>query len=619
MCGIVGYRIFQDDPRYKEGLLKAANALIHRGPDNQEVWKANGVGLAHTRLSILDLSSAGNQPMISHNGRYVISFNGQVYNYLEIAERLNIKINKASDTKVILEAITKLGVEKAIPLFNGMFAIAIWDNDSHKLHLIRDSIGIKPIYWALTSEGILFGSELKALLSFESFKNDISQSGLSCYLQHKAIYAPFTIYKDCYKLLPGHILTFDHTGPSIQAYKPKTQDYSHIQTFSNASTQLETLLKDSIQRHTRSDVPFSAFLSGGIDSSLIVSLLAKTSHFKTFSIGYTEKNYDETNYAQKVAQILGVENETIILSPQDVFKTIDNIHNIYDEPFGDASCVPTYLLSHVVARSTKVTFSGDGADELFAGYPRYFNAINQWKRIGWIPYSVRNKLIKKIIPESFNPFFLLANFFLKDPRQSLKYFKKTCDYRDIIDIFLEDNYIGVPDSIYPRKSVLEEDRQVNSTAYTTPLKRLLTYDQQYRLPDEMLTKVDRASMSNSLEVRVPFLDNEIVAFSRTLPDSLVGNKGSEKMLLKHILKNYLPSEVVDREKMGFHVPLKLWLKDYFQEWAQDLLFNSPQFFSLCYEEEVRRLWLSYCEGNSQLFYPIWLIIMHNQWMRKFKI
>lgn len=620
MCGIVGYHVFQNNLQYKEDILKATSVLRHRGPDCQNVWQNEDVGLGHTRLAILDLSEAGNQPMTSYDGRYVISFNGQVYNYLELADDLNLDIDTSSDTRVILEAIAKLGVEKAVLLFNGMFALAIWDNKLKKLYLVRDSIGIKPLYWALTSDGYIFGSELKSILSFKRFNKNISEKGLNSYLQNKAIYAPHTIYNNCYKLFPGHILTVCQREHTIKAFTPKVADYSSLESIPEATNQLDVLLKESLKRHARSDVPFSAFLSGGVDSSLIVSMLSQSHKINTYSVGYEEKDYDETTYAQNVAKVLGVKHEVSVLSPSDVFESLESISELYDEPFGDASCIPTYLLSRAVSKKTKIAFSGDGADELFAGYPRYFNAINNWKKIGNIPYIIRKKILKNLIPDFPNStIHYLASFFTENPEESLKYLKKTCDYKSISDLFYMDNYLGVPNSIYRKGESIEPVVGGLKTKSASSLKSLLLLDQQYRLPEEMLTKVDRASMANSLEIRVPFLDNEIVAFSRTIPDHLLGQSGSEKILLKQLLKKYIPREFVERKKVGFHVPLKLWLKDHYQEWAKDLLFDSQKSNKIFNEEQLKNLWNSYYKGDSQLFYPIWLVIMHNQWMRKFNI
>ena len=619
MCGIVGYFSFKNHQKHQDDLKEAVQSLSHRGPDNSSLWVENDVGFGHTRLSIIDLSAEANQPMVSYSGRYVISFNGQIYNFPEVAKLLKQEIYSCSDTRVLVEIIEEFGIEKAVPLLNGMFAFALWDTQEKELHLVRDSIGIKPLYWASTEDGYLFGSEIKSLKTFSSFENTICTNGLKSYFANKAIYAPYSIYKNCYKLLPGHIMTIDKNGQTMKEFFPKVSDYSHIKTLEDADECFENLLRGSIQRHSRSDVPFSAFLSGGIDSGLIVSILSETQSFKTYSIGYEEKEFDESKKAKKIASALGLDHETLILSPENVFSSLDKIPEIYDEPFADSSCLPTYLLSKEVSKNTKVVFSGDGADELFAGYPRYFNAVNQWAKIRLIPYSVRNSILKNIIPNDSNYINFFAQFFLKNPKQSLPYIKKVCGHKTIWELFCADNSLMLPVAAFSN----EIDWKNYATQYfsysisgESPLKTLLRQDQKFRLPDEMLTKVDRASMANSLEVRVPFLDNEVVAFSRSLQDSLLGENGTQKILLRRLLSKYLDKDLFCGAKMGFHIPMKIWLKTHYSQWAEDLLFGNLSKTSFFNQDELKKIWALYCEGNTELFYPLWSIIMYNQCARK---
>ncbi len=619
MCGVTGYFVSKNYSKYSNDLKKAVIRLSHRGPDHQSSWESNGVGLGHARLSILDLSPAANQPMTSYNGRYVISFNGQVYNYIEIRKRLKETVDPYSDTRVILEAISELGIERAVPLFNGMFAFALWDVYEGEMHLVRDHIGIKPLYWASTKDGYVFGSEIKSLKEFSEFNTTLCGDGLQSFFKNKAIYAPHSIYENCYKLLPGHILTIGKNGLKTKSFTPEVQSYSHIKTLPEASACFENLMKESIRRHTRSDVPFSAFLSGGVDSSLIVSILAQNYNIKTYSIGYEEKGFDESKKAKKIADALGLEHDTFILSPPSILSALDKIPEIYDEPFADSSCLPTYLISQEVSQHTKISFSGDGADELFAGYPRYFNAVDQWKKMRFIPYFIRRKVLKNIIPNNPEVVSFFTKFFLKDPKKSLPYIKEMCGHKTVLDLFCAINSLSLPLSAFSKKNawINYSTPPEEGPFLTSPLKYLLRYDQQFRLPDEMLTKVDRASMANSLEVRVPFLDNEIVAFSRSLPDSFLGTRDTQKILVRGFLSKYLPSDLFEGPKTGFHIPMKIWLRTYYKEWAEDLLFGKITREDLFNVRELRKMWNLYCDGDTQLFYPLWSAIMYKQWFQKF--
>ncbi len=622
MCGIVGFKVSGEQERYEAEIVSATDLLAHRGPDNRSLWMQNGVGLGHTRLSILNLSSDGNQPMISYNGRYVICFNGQVYNYIEIASQLSNKIDASSDTRVILEAIAEFGVEHAVRLFNGMFAFAVWDLHEQKLCLVRDAIGIKPLYWSTTAEGYIFASEIKSLRAFKGFNIEVNPQALQEYFTHMYIPAPLSIYNNCFKLLPGHIMTIGVNGYTVHKFTARANNYEGIKDLNEAEIILNDLLDKSIMQHSRSDVPFSAFLSGGVDSSLIVSLLSKSNTIQTYSVGYAESAFDESSRARKIAEYLGVQNTSIILNPSDVKSSIDNIADMYDEPFADASCLPTYAISQEVAKHTKIAFSGDGADELFAGYPRYFNALAQWNRIAFMPYWIRKVLAKHVIPNNSTIFNNLSRIILRDPQSSIPYIKKAFQHRNLWSLFCADNYLGLPRSAFSLDFTMynseNNDGELSVTANS--LRSLLSQDQSTRLPDGMLTKVDRASMRSSLEVRVPFLDNEVVAFSRALPDNFLGQNNVQKLLLKRILSKHLPEELFAMPKTGFHIPMKLWLRTHYKEWAEERLFSA----GLCSQNifdfiQIRRLWNEYCSGNDSLFYPLWSAIMYSQWQQKFKV
>jgi len=618
MCGIAGFFVHKNITEHQENLKSAIQVLYHRGPDNQGIWTEGEVGLGHVRLSILDLTAHGNQPMTSLNGRYVISYGGEVYNYIEIQNELTGNIDSSSDTKVILEAISQWGVEKAVSSFNGMFAFALWDKHEKSLYLIRDSMGIKPLYWARVNGGILFASELKALKKFSSFKTSLNPDALIDYFSQQYIHAPNAIYQECYKLPPGTILKIDRNGAISESKISSSLNRAfEIKSPAEASEALEKILERAIQRHARSDVPIAAFLSGGVDSSLIVALLSKITTVNTYSIGYAETDFDESVRANKIAKHFGVKHETIVLKPSDVKICLDQIPWIYDEPFGDASCIPTYLLSQTVSRNEKVAFSGDGADELFGGYFRYHSAANTWNKINFIPQSLR-PWISKCLPS--NPSRVLQVFskpFLQSPEKSLPYLKRILSCETILNFFSEENYLGLPVESFLKSNFLDEFGMGQKKFHLDKLsgfQNLLHYDQQFRLPDGMLTKVDRASMANALEVRVPFLDNELVAFARGIPSYFLSSAENPKSILKKILLKYLTREMVDVPKVGFHVPMKHWLRTHYRQWGENILFSfSQNEEDILNIPKIQGLWKRYCEGNNNVFYPIWSALMYFQW------
>ena len=617
MCGIVGFCVSNGASQFSDDLKHAITVLTHRGPDDQEVWLGDGLGLGHTRLSILDLSPNGSQPMTSKNGRYVIAYNGEIYNYIEIGKQLPDSFDKNSDTRVILEAIAHWGLETAVQKFNGMFAFALWDKEDKVLYLVRDSMGIKPLYWAKVKNGIIFGSELKVLQAFSSMSVELDDLSLYQYFSHQYIPSPGTIYKNCFKLSPGSILKMNREGIIAQtAFSPLTDDYSTIRKTEEAIDVFENLLQSSVKRHSRSDVPIAAFLSGGIDSSLLVSIMSKNQSLNTYSIGYTEQDFDESERAKKISQFLGVTHETLLLQPNDIKSCLEKIPHIYDEPFGDASCIPTYMLSSHVAKHVKVAFSGDGADELFGGYPRYFSAEKMWDKLGWLPSIARNR-VSTVLEKNIDLMKYVTHPFLKNSEESVPYIQSALSHKNIYSFFHFNNYLGLPKKAFLKDAVFQEAKKFfdkMELSLKGGLKDLFLYDQKYRLPDGMLTKVDRASMASSLEVRVPFLDNEIIAFARQVPTKIMSNCEHTKPILRKLLATYLPEKLFKMPKTGFHVPLKYWLRSHYRLWVEDVLSSvSTQNEHILDMPEVRKIWKQYCDGDNAVFHQMWSAISYLQW------
>ena len=625
MCGFTG--ILRFGAGLKEHDLSALSSmtgsLVHRGPDAQGVWHEGPAALGHRRLSILDLTDAASQPMESANGRYVMAYNGEVYNFEEIREALareGVSFQSRSDTEVMLEAFALWGIEKSLSLFNGMFAFALWDKEKKRLILCRDQVGIKPLFWARIPGGIVFGSELKALKRHPEFRREVDREALGDYFARTYISAPRTIYKECFRLLPGHIAIFSQDGGMMQSAYATGNDLScdlggiSGREFPDA---FERELGRAVSRHMRADVPVAAFLSGGNDSALIAALLSRAGNFKTYSVGYAEKKYDESGRAEEIARHLSLSHETIFLVPKDAESVIDKLSGFYDEPFADASALPTFMLSRYVSSYAKVALSGDGADELFAGYPRYIHAAGEWKRLGLVPSALR-PLLSSLIPEDPPGWMArLASPVLRNPEQSIPYIRQMLGEKSILTGFFRQNYIGVPLVALKDQSLIDVAyRDIESYKDGSGLLRtLLNYDQSIRLPDGMLTKVDRASMAASLEVRVPFLDRDIIAFSRKLNEDAIASPSAQpKKIIKDVLRRYLPEEIVNAPKVGFHIPMKLWLRTHFREWAQDLLEaeDDPNLDM----SSVQRLWAEYAGGGrDDLFYGLWSILMYRQWMR----
>ncbi|HEY0901290.1 MAG TPA: asparagine synthase (glutamine-hydrolyzing) [Micavibrio sp.] len=623
MCGFTG--IFKPSGALgsqDQAILQVMNkALSHRGPDSFAQWTDAHVGLAHRRLSILDLSADGAQPMHSHDGRYVMIYNGEVYNFAALRDSLQaegVRFKSRSDTEIILEAIAHWGMDKTLPLLNGMFAIALWDRQSKTLTLARDAMGIKPLFWARVEHGIVFGSEIKALRSYPSFNGQINEAALGDYFNRTYITGARTIYQDCHRLRPGEIIRFTIDGAHHSRFYNPAVAYEYFSSNLTGDALIDAFaaeMERAVRAQMVADVPVAAFLSGGNDSALIALLAAQSGSLQTYSIGYEEAAYDESARAQRIAQHLSLPHEIIKVGYQDVSGIIDQIAGMYDEPFGDASALPTHLISKFVSTRAKVALSGDGADELFAGYPRYMNAVKEWQRFSFIPAALRPLLSQMLPAQPDRIFYPLAALAFPGRKRAIPFIKEILSDHSLLAYFHRVNHIGLKPEycLHPKMlGITVADINAMPLEHGDLLQSLLQHDQNTRLPEGMLTKVDRASMAASLEVRVPFLDHNIVGLSRALPAAMKASAdGQTKKIIKQLLRRHLPADIVDAPKTGFHVPMKIWLKDHFSDWAQDLLSGDDPYLDM---RVARQAWQGYAgEGRLHLFYELWCVLMYRQW------
>ena len=624
MCGITGF--IDHNCKRDKGLRilrTMTNSLVHRGPDDQGGWFEEGVGLGHSRLAILDLSPEGHQPMVSNNRRYALSYNGEIYNYRELRlelEKSGMSFKGSSDTEVILACIEKWGLEHSINRFIGMFAFALFDKQDKKLFLVRDRLGIKPLYYGYNNEVFLFSSELKAIRKHPEFSGQINREAILLLLQYSYIPSPHSIYKNVKKLLPGHILIVDMHNKASLSYR--LQDYWILDSVvenglknpfrgsvEEAIESLENLLCDSVNLRMVSDVPIGAFLSGGIDSSLVTSLMQAQSKqpVKTFTIGFHELKYDEAKYAKAVANHLGTDHTELYVSPEKAMSVIPKLPLIYDEPFSDSSQIPTILVSQLARNNVTVVLSGDGGDELFYGYSRYFFAAKVYQKYNMIPNGMR-RLISKIIYKSgmqkYRKLKLVAEVLSLDTKEEF-YNRITTAWKDPACVVT-----GVDGNI---TNILDKRYLVGNLDLPNYMMYL---DQITYLPDDILVKMDRASMAVGLEARVPLLDHRVVEFSWSLPLNLKLHNGQSKWALRQVLYKYLPSTIFDRSKMGFGVPIDSWLRGPLRDWAEDLLdenrMKQEGYFN---PQPIREKWKEHLSGMHNWHYYLWHVLMFQAWLQ----
>lgn len=644
MCGFTGFidtRKQQNSEAMERTVLSMADVISYRGPDDSGAWcdPASGIALGHRRLSVIDLSPLGRQPMASSNGRYIIAYNGEVYNFQELRKELiqaGSSFRGHSDTEVILEAWAAWGAEKTISRLIGMFAMAVWDREDQTLTLVRDRLGIKPLYWGWDGDVLFFGSQVGSFTPHPKWTGNIDAMALGGYLRHSYIPAPQSIYQGIAKLEPGTLVTI---SSDRKAQKTCYWDMREIakqgqmtrQSLSDgeAVEALDTLLRDAIGRRMIADVPLGAFLSGGIDSSTVVALMQAQSStpVKSFSIGFDVKGYNEAPHAKAIAQHLGTDHTEFYVDPSHARDVLPGMFQYYDEPFADSSQIPTYLVSQLTRKHVTVSLSGDGGDEMFAGYNRYFWGETLWRKFGHLPGFVRGAgagLINMLSPTQWDSLFALVPSRLRPPQAGDKVHKladilsldsQEALYRRLVSQW--DNPELVARAGEQRTSVLWND----TVRHDVPdfMERMQFLDGVTYLPDDILTKVDRASMAVSLEARVPLLDHRVVEFAWTLPKNQKVRNGEGKWLLRQVLDKYVPRTLMERPKMGFGVPIDHWLRGELRDWAEDLLdertLRDEGYFN---PRPIREKWSEHLSGRRNWHYPLWNVLMFQAWKQHWK-
>lgn len=647
MCGIVGFlksEVFTSSEDTQKCLQSMTDSIVYRGPDSEGFWYDldDQIALGHRRLAILDLSESGHQPMLSDDDRYIIAFNGEIYNHLEIRQEIESFISTIiwkghSDTETLLKAIQVFGWEKTLQKLVGMFAIALWDTEDKQLYLARDRFGEKPLYYGLQGDTFLFGSELKPLTLHPAFEKELNKGAIGLLLKHGYIPTPYSVWKNIYKLPAAHYLVVNESNlkPVLTCYwslkdiveasnsdKLKINDHQAIEN-------LEELLTKSIKRQMMSDVPLGALLSGGIDSSLVVAIMQKVSDnpIKTFSIGFEDLEFDESKHAQAVADHLGTEHTTLIMKPSDLLNLVPDIAKIYDEPFADSSQLPTTIVSRLAKQHVTVALSGDAGDETFGGYSRYYLMQKLWNKIDKLPDAIRsrlNDLLTTVTPEQSN--FLLGWLFnmINQPTLPDKLYKLGERLENVKSF--EELYLAYVSEINDSTKIIKDLDSLPEYLLGTlknwpkidhPIEKLMAIDTLTYLTDDILVKVDRAAMSTSLELRAPFLDHDLVEYAWKLPFEFKNRDGQAKWILRKILYKYVPKDLIDRPKQGFAIPINEWLRGPLKGWAEDLLevsfLEKQNIFNV---KEVRNIWFQHLSGKRQYGARMWYILMFQAWYKE---
>lgn len=650
MCGLTGfYSSTSVNERASLG-LKMADAIAHRGPDDAGVWadNASGLTLAHRRLSILDLSPAGHQPMHSACTRYVIAFNGEIYNHLDLRERLRAEGLQPdwrghADTETLLACFAAWGIEKTLQATVGMFAIALWDRHSKVLTLARDRVGEKPLYWGWQEDTLLFGSELKAMKAHPAFTAAIDRNAIALLLRHGYISAPHSIYQGISKLCAGHYINIPLADPrGARSAKPaaywRMNDTIHAGladpftgTDEAAVDALEQQLSRSIGAQMLSDVPLGAFLSGGIDSSTIVALMQAQSPrpVRTFTIGFDDARYNEAQHAQAIARHLGTDHTELYVRPEDALAVIPQLPDIYDEPFADSSQIPTFLVCQLARQHVTVSLSGDAGDELFGGYNTYRFAPDLWRKIGRLPAPLRSIAAAGMtgMPVSswdaaFKPLRPLMPGKLKRALSG----EKLHMLAGLLTSGSKEAFYHRLSSHWAQPEHVVMGSREPATLLNTPQDWPYTEDfehwmmavgAQSYMADDILPKVDRAAMANSVEVRIPMLDHRVMELAWRMPLGLKLRDGKGKWLLREVLYRHVPRELIERPKKGFSIPLAAWLRGPLRDWAEALLdehrLRREGYF---YPAPVRQAWRLHLEGRQDCSARLWSLLMFQAWLEK---
>lgn len=622
MCGFAGYfgAPFFSAEKMSHVLRMFGEALKHRGPDDFSTWldPDAGVGLAHRRLAIADLSSAGRQPMLSHCGRYVLAFNGEIYNHAELRGLLEkeqglISWAGHSDTEVLLSCLAAWGVARTLGDCVGMFAFAFWDRHKQTLTLARDRMGEKPLYWGWQGDTLLFGSELKALKAHPDFQGEIDRGALALLLRHNYIPAPHSIYCGIQKLQPGYYVTIRPGGRDAEpqcywnyrAVVRASLTQPFVGTDQQAIDHLETLFTASLAGQMVADVPLGAFLSGGIDSSAVVALMQRQSSRKiqTYAIGFEDKEFDEAQHARAVAAHLGTDHSELYVNELDALSVVPKLPHIYCEPFADSSQIPTFLVSQMARQHVTVALSGDGGDELFGGYTPYQFMPKIWRALQKIPQPVRKGLARAALqlPVSQRIEKLLGIM--------------GAENREILYWQMRSHWLNSESVVLGAKEPHSLLRNPDDWRFLDSFESwMMAMDVCDYMPDDILVKVDRASMANSLETRVPLLDHRIVEFAACLPLSMKIRNGQGKWILRQLLYRHVPRALIDRPKSGFMVPLGNWLRGPLREWAEDLLAESRLREGGYFDAKpIRRVWQEHLSGRRDRSSRLWSILMFQAW------
>ncbi|MAY67132.1 MAG: asparagine synthase (glutamine-hydrolyzing) [Rhodospirillaceae bacterium] len=640
MCGLTGY-LTRHLPAAPEVVLAAmGGTLRHRGPDGDGTWSdaEAGVGLGHTRLSVIDLTDAGAQPMVSSCGRMVIVYNGEVYNADELRRELagagRSRFRGHSDTEVVVEACALWGVAETVRRLVGMFAIALWDRETKTLSLVRDRLGIKPLYWGRSGDAIMFGSELKAIRAYPGFSPTLDRGALAAYMRLGHVPAPYSIYTGVSKLTPGTILTVTRGGePRIERFwdletlASEGQRHPRALSDEEAVDDGEALLRDAVKRRMVSDVPLGALLSGGIDSSTVVALMQAQSGrpIQTYAIGFAEAPYDEAPAAAAVAKHLGTDHTELYVDAAQARRLIPGLPDTYDEPFADSSQIPTTLVSAMTRKHVTVALSGDGGDEIFAGYNRYILGDAARRRMAGLPMFLRAALARGLSQMSLPALHRLLSLVPSErlPAHPGQKLHKLADilqadgemdiYRRLVAVWPDPAAI-VPGAVPPPHPIWDDGAAGDMPGF---IERMQVIDSLTVLPDDMLTKIDRASMAAGLEVRVPLLDHRVVEFAWSLPRRMRVRDGEGKWLLRRVLDRYVPQPLTRRAKMGFSLPLGDWLRGPLRDWAEDLL--DPAALAqdgMLNPAPIREAWRVHLTGDRNLSSQIWTVLMFQAWRRR---
>lgn len=619
MCGIVGIWDFRPGNKISEDLIKSMrDALTNRGPDDAGIYidERHNLALGHRRLSVIDLSCRGHQPMPNDDESLEIIYNGEVYNYKEIRKELIIKgykFKSNSDTEVVLKAYEEWGTE-AVHKFRGMFAFAIWDQKKEKLFLFRDRAGVKPLYYFFKNNLFIFASELKAFYKHPYFRKELNFDGLALFLQFGYIPTPHTIFKDTYKLKPGHYLQINKNGNLKEIKYWDIIDYYLGEPINKSEEEteeeLESILIKSFKYRMVSDVPLGIFLSGGIDSSAVAALLQSQTPnpLKTFTIGFYEKEYNEAPYAKKIARYLGTDHQEFYCTPKEALETIFKLPEIYDEPFGDSSAIPTYLVSKLAREQVKVSLSADGGDELFCGYPYYWKINNLYTKIEKLPSALLS------FSSSVLSLFPFSDKFIKF-RKILKQKELKNIFKIIISYWSEDEIKDLLKMPYASCNTFFNDFQ--KVKNLGNISQMQAVDFKTYLCDDILTKVDRATMAAGLEGRDPFLDQDIIEYAARLPSEFKYQKGESKYILRKILYKYVPKELLERPKQGFSIPVQDWLrKDLSEPLKEYLSYSKIKKQDIFNGEWVKKKLDEYLRGKSNNGHKLWFLLVFQIWYEK---